>query len=496
MLLLDITIVNVALPDIQRQLHASFSELQWVVDAYSLMLAAVMLTAGSLADLLGRRRVFVTGLILFTIASFLCGVAWSAPVLDVFRGLQGLGGAAMFATSLALLAQSFQGKERGTAFGVWGATIGGAVAIGPLVGGALTQGFGWEWIFFLNIPIGIAAVMLTLRQVPESRDPNARGVDWAGVITFSASLFLFVFALIRGNDVGWQSTQIVVMLVAAVLLFAAFIVAELRQERPMFDLALLRNPTFAGASVAAFTLSASMFAMFLYLTLYIQNVLGYGPLDAGWRFLPLTLISFFVAPVAGQLSERLPKRILLGLGLALVGFALLLMGGLSVSSKWTALLAGFLISGAGIGMVNPTLASTAVGVVQPARSGMASGINNTMRQVGIATGIAALGAVFQHQVQSKAHDLLVTAHGLPAGAGAQLAKVIGTGQIDAAIHAAPSSARGEVALVAKAAFISGLNDIFVLAAVIAFAGAVLSFALVRERDFVVFGAPEAAAAGG
>jgi len=264
----------------------------------------------------------------------------------------------------------------------------------------------------------------------------------------------------------------------------------------MFDLALLRNPTFAGASVAAFSLSASMFAMFLYLTLYIQNVLGYGPLDAGWRFLPLTLVSFFVAPVAGQLSERWPKRILLGVGLVLVGFALLLMGGLSESSKWTALLAGFLVAGAGVGMVNPTLASTAVGVVQPARSGMASGINNTMRQVGIATGIAALGAVFQHQVQSKAHELLSAAQGFPASAGAQLAKVIGTGQVDAAIRAAPASARGEIAHVAKAAFISGLNDIFLLAGVIAFAGAVLSFALVRERDFVVFGPPEAAAAGG
>jgi EmrB/QacA subfamily drug resistance transporter len=489
MLLLDITIVNVALPDIQRQLDASFSELQWVVDAYSLMLAAVMLTAGSLADLFGRRLIFTIGLVMFTVASFLCGIAWSAPVLDVFRGLQGLGGAAMFATSLALLAQSFHGRERGTAFGIWGATIGGAVAIGPLVGGALTQGLGWEWIFFLNIPIGIAAVFLTLRQVPESRDPDARGVDWLGVITFSGSLFLLVFALIRGNDEGWGSTQIVVMLLAALALFAGFLVAELRQERPMFDLTLLRNPTFAGASIAAFSLSASMFAMFLYLTLYIQNVLGYGPLDAGWRFLPLTLISFFVAPVAGQLSERMPKRILLGVGLALVGVALLLMGGLSVSSKWTALLAGFLVAGVGIGMVNPTLASTAVGVVPPARSGMGSGINNTMRQVGIATGIAALGAVFQHRVEHKAAELLGAVQGIPAGASARLADVIGTGQVGAAVGAAPPAARGQVADVARSAFISGFNDIFILAAVVAFVGGVLSFALVRERDFVAFGAP-------
>src|SRR2546421_3989682 len=252
MLLLDITIVNVALPDIERQLHASFSELQWVVDAYALMLAALLLTAGALADLFGRRIVFATGLALFTLASLACGLAPTAVTLDLARGFQGIGGAVMFATSLALLAQEFEGRERGTAFGIWGATIGGAVAIGPLVGGALTEGLGWEWIFFVNIPIGIGAVALTLLRVPESRDPDARGVDWAGVATFSSALFLLVYALIRGNDEGWGSPLIVGMLVGAIALLVVFFVVEVRQERPMLDLTLFRRPTFAGVSIAAF----------------------------------------------------------------------------------------------------------------------------------------------------------------------------------------------------------------------------------------------------
>ena len=209
MLLLDITVVNVALPAIQRSLDATFNELQWVVDAYALTLAAFMLNAGGLADRVGRRRVFVAGLVLFTIASFACGVAPTAVTLDVARGFQGIGGAAMFATSLALLAQDFHGKERGTAFGIWGATIGGAVAIGPLVGGLLTDALNWRWIFFVNIPIGIGAVVLTQLRVAESRDPHGGSIDWGGMVTFGGALFALVFALIRGNSEGWGSNEIV-----------------------------------------------------------------------------------------------------------------------------------------------------------------------------------------------------------------------------------------------------------------------------------------------
>ncbi|MEA2318504.1 MAG: hypothetical protein QOD44_2693 [Solirubrobacteraceae bacterium] len=478
MLLLDITIVNVALPDIARALGTSFTDLQWVIDAYALALAALLLTAGSLADLFGRRLVFVVGLALFTAASLLCGLASSPLFLNLARAVQGVGGAAMFATSLALLAATFQGRERGTAFGIWGATTGAAVAVGPLIGGLLTEKVGWESIFLINLPIGLAAIAVTLTRVNESRDPDAAGVDWAGLVTFSAGLFLLVFALVRGNEEGWGSPLIVSLLAGAAVLLCAFVVAERRQARPMFDLSLMRKPAFAGASIAAFALSASMFSMFLYLTLYIQNSLGYSPLEAGLRFLPATLLSFAVAPIAGKLSARVPARALIGAGLMLVGVGLLLMSGLDANSGWTALLPGFIVGGAGIGLTNPPLASTAIGVVAPARSGMASGINSTFRQVGIATGIAGLGALFQQLLQSKVPEPLqrVPAEVLATGSPA----VVG-----------PSRAAREAYL---AAYTSALNDLFLVGAGIAIAGGVLAAALIRQRDFITpQGAARAAA---
>jgi EmrB/QacA subfamily drug resistance transporter len=452
MLLLDITVVNVALPAIQRSLHSSFQDLQWVVDAYSLMLAALLLTGGALADLLGRRLLFTIGLVVFTASSAVCGLSSSPLMLNLARGVQGIGGALMFATSLALLAQAFHGRERGTAFGVFGAVTGAAVAAGPLIGGVLTSAIGWEWIFFVNVPIGIAAVALTLAKVEESRDPHATRVDWAGLLTFSGSLFLLVFALVRGNDKGWGSTQIVAMLVGAGVLLGLFLLAETLQERPMLDLSLFRRPAFAGANLVAFTLSSSAFAMFLYLTLYIQDVLGYSPLQAGLRFLPTTLLMFAVSPLAGRLSVRVPIRILLGTGLLFVAGGLLAMTAISPTSSWTALIPGFVLQGVGVGLINPPLASAAIGVVPPERSGMASGANSTFRQVGIATGIAALGAVFQHD--------------LGAGVVAQ--------------HAS------------KAAFVGAFTNILHIGAGIAFVGALGAFALVRSRDFVASQAPAAA----
>src|SRR6185437_10337378 len=275
MLLLNITVVNVALPDIQRSLHSSFQDLQWVVNAYSLTLAAFLLTAGALADRFGRRLVFTTGLVVFTLSSAACGLASSPLALNLFRAVQGTGGAMMFATSLALIAHAFHGKERGVAFGVFGGVIGAAVAVGPVIGGVITSGIGWEWIFFVNVPIGVGAVFLTLTQVAESRDPAARGVDWLGLVTFSGSLFLLVFALIQGNEKGWGSTRILSFLIASAILIVLFVIVERRQTRPMLDLTLFRRPAFAGASIVAFAVSASMFSMFLYLTLYIQDVLGY-----------------------------------------------------------------------------------------------------------------------------------------------------------------------------------------------------------------------------
>jgi EmrB/QacA subfamily drug resistance transporter len=485
MLLLDITIVNVALPAIQKDFNANLADLQWVIDAYALSLAALMLTSGSIADLRGRRLVFAIGLGLFSVASFLCGLSSTPLQLNLARALQGIGGAMMFATSLALIASAFQGRERGTAFGIWGATIGGSVAVGPLIGGAITDGLGWQWIFFVNVPIGIAAIFFTLAKVEESRNPQARRVDWPGVVVWSAGLFLLVLGLIRGNDQGWGSTKTVLELGGAALLIALFLLIESRRAEPMLDLSLFRNKAFAGVSIVAFALSAGMFSMFLYLTLYIQNGLHYTPLQTGVRFLPLTIVSFIAAPIAGRLAHRVPPRALFGVGLGLVALGLFLMHGIKVSDGWTKLLPGMIVAGVGVGTTNPTIAQVAVGVVPPERSGMASGINNTFRQVGIATGIAGLGAIFQGRVEHKAQALL-TAQGLPGPKAHEIAHAIAT-------QRAGRGGGHAVAVAAQAAFVSALNEILLVGALVALAGALAGLALVRSSDFAHGAAePEAA----
>src|SRR5580700_6213933 len=281
MLLLDITVVNVALPDIQQALHASFSDLQWIVDAYALTLAAFLLTAGSLADMYGRRRLYLVGLVIFTCASVLCGFSVSTLMLQLSRAVQGVGGAIMFSVSLALLADAFRGKDRGVAFGVWGAVTGLAVAIGPLLGGLLTTGLSWRWIFFVNAPIGIAAVIISVLKVAESRAPHATRPDWAGFSLFTVALSSLVYGLIESNQRSFTDPLVLGCFAAAAVLLVVFVVVELRTAAPMFDLSLFRLPTFSGGSVAAFGLSASIFSMLLYLVLYIQDILGYSPLATG-----------------------------------------------------------------------------------------------------------------------------------------------------------------------------------------------------------------------
>ena len=477
MLLLDVTIVNTALPYIERALGASFADLQWVIDAYALTLAALLLTGGSLADLFGRRLIFVVGLGVFTAASLLCGLAGSPLFLNLARALQGCGAAFMFATALALLANAFTGPDRGTAFGLWGATTGAAVAIGPLVGGALTEWLGWEFIFFVNVPIGIGAIAMTLAKVEESRSPAEGSVDWGGLVTFSGGLACFVFALIRGNEEGWSSGLIVGLLVAAFLLLVAFVAVERRIAHPMLDLSLFGRPAFVGASIAAFVLSASMFSMFLYLTLYIQNALGYSALEAGLRFLPVTLLSFFVAPVSGKLADRFGVRWFIAGGLALVGLGLVLMRDVGPGDEWTAFLAGFMVCGGGIGLVNPALATAAVGVVEPQRAGMASGINSTFRQIGIATGTAALGAIFQHLVNQREEAFAAAAGAVRRAAGeGQFSDFISFGLFRRAGGGEP------VLFAGREAFLHGLDAILLLAAIVAFAGAILCALLIRTRD--------------
>jgi EmrB/QacA subfamily drug resistance transporter len=483
MLLLDITVVNTALPSIQEDLGASFTELQWVVDAYTLALAALVLTAGVLADRLGRRRVFAIGLGIFTVASLLAGFAPDPTFLNLVRALQGVGGAIMFAVSLALIAQEFNaGRERGTAMGVYGATIGVAVATGPLVGGALTDALGWESIFFLNVPVGIAAIAITYARLRETRDPNASRIDWAGLVTFSSSLFLLVFGLLRGNEEGWGSTMIVSLLAGAAVLMAAFLVIETRVKHPMLPLHLFRRPAFTGVQLAALAVSASMFALFLYLTFYLQGFLGHDPLEAGLRYLPVTVVNFFVAAATGALLSRVPARVLLGSGLAITGLGLLLMGGIDPNDEWTTLLGGFLLAGAGVGLINPVIADVAVSVVPKEQSGMASGINDTFRQVGIAIGIAAWGAIFLGRGADKVEQL---AAGTPAATGdrpRELVEAVSSGNLDAAVASVPAGARENVVTAANEGFISGINEILMLGGVLAIAGALVAAWLVRESD--------------
>jgi len=483
MLLLDITVVNTALPAIEEDLNASFTDLQWVIDAYTLSLAALVLTAGSLADRLGRRRVFGVGLAIFTAASLAAGLATTPTMLNIDRAVQGVGGAIMFAVSLALIAQEFAaGRERAMAMATYGATIGIAVAIGPLVGGALTDGFGWQSVFLLNVPIGIAAVVATFTKLRETRDPNATRIDWGGLLTFSTALFLLVLALLRGNQEGWDSDLILGLFGGATALLAAFLAIEMRVREPMLPLRFFRNHAFTGVQIAAFAISGSMFALFLYLTLYMQNYLGYTPLEAGIRYLPITVASFLTAPVAGALLGRFQARYLLSGGLALAGVGLLLMSGIQPSSEWTTLLLGFIVAGVGVGLLNPVIADVAVSVVPKEQSGMAAGINDTFRQVGIAVGIAAWGALFLGRGADKVSEL---AAGTPAADGdhpRQLIEAASSGNLGQALTSVPDGARETVSHAAREGFLAGMNEIVLLGAVLSLVGSVLALLLVREAE--------------
>jgi len=483
MLLLDVTIINVALPDIQVALSSSFSALQWIIDAYALTLAALLLTTGSLADLYGRRRLYVIGLAVFTAASLLCGAAQSTLMLQLSRALQGVGGAIMFSVSLALLAGAFRGKDRGTAFAVWGAVTGLAVALGPLLGGVLTSGLSWRWIFFINLPVGLFAVFVTLTRVAESRAPLAARPDWAGFAIFTLALTSLVFGLIESNQRTFSDPLVITALLGAALLLAAFVAVERRGSHPMLDLALFAKPTFSGGAIAAFGLSSSLFAMLLYLTLYLQNVLGLSPLQTGLRLVVLSAAILVTSTVAGRLSSHVPVRLLIGPGLLLVGVGLLLMRGLNISSTWTHLVPGMIVAGVGTGLVNPPLASTAVGVVPPQRAGMASGINSTFRQVGIATGIALLGTLFANRVTGSVLSG-VAADPRLTGLGQRTTLAVQSGTVRQLIGSLPPQLRAAVGTLTRTAFTTGLNRILLLGAVGAALSAAASLVLIRTKDFV------------
>jgi EmrB/QacA subfamily drug resistance transporter len=427
MLMLDISVINTALSSIAHGLDTGLSGLQWVVDAYTIPLAATVLTAGAIADRLGRRRLFLLGVAIFTASSALCGAAGGIGVLVGARAIQGLGASMMFATALALISQVTPDRQaRVNALAAYGAAIGASFALGPFIGGSLTDLFGWRAIFLVNVPIGLAVMWITYRWVAEGRDPTPRRIDLPGQITLIGGLFLLVLGLLRGNADGWGSTGIIASLVGAAVLLTAFVVVEERSREPMLPLRLLSQRRFAGPQVAVFAIASSFFAVFLYLTLYLQTVLGLSPIQTGLVYLPGTFLVFIVSGMTAQFGAKYSPAKIASLGLVLVAAGLAGMLIVGVDSSWTALLPGLLVTSLGTGLFNPTGSALALNALPDEQSGLAAGANDTFRQAGVAVGIAALGTLLpagaalggnlQSYVDGLHHALIASA--VLAGAGA------------------------------------------------------------------------------
>jgi EmrB/QacA subfamily drug resistance transporter len=452
MIMLDNTIVNVALPSIQRDLNIGISELEWVFNGYALTFGVLMLTGGKLADMLGRRRIFITGLVIFTLASLGCGLASSAGMLIGARVVQGVGSALMNPATLSIITATFPPRQRGMAIGIWAGVSGMALAIGPLVGGLITQHWSWNWIFFINVPIGIIAIVVARLVIDESRDTSAeQRLDLPGLLSSAIALFALTYGLIEANTYGWTSPRILALFAVAIIGFAVFVVLELRQRAPMLDLKLFKNGTFAGANSVMLLVGLAMFGVFFYNSLFIQNIIGYSAVQTGASFLPMTILIILVAPVAGKYSDRVGSRWLMGGGMILLSISLLIFSRLDASSNFWDILPGLLVGGFGMAIVMTPTTAAAMGSVPVDKAGVGSAVLNSMRQVGGALGIAVMGAI-----------VAAYATGLP-----------GT----------PEATQG---------FVTGYQHALQVASVIALAGAVLSVATVRKYRHLDQPVPEAA----
>jgi EmrB/QacA subfamily drug resistance transporter len=444
MIMLDNTIVNVALPSIQRSLHMSISSLEWIVTAYALTFAALLITGGKLGDLYGRRKMFILGLAVFTLASLACGLAPNAGFLIGARAVQGVGAALMNPATLSIITTTFAPKERGQAIGIWAGVSALALAIGPLLGGLIVDNINWHWIFYVNVPVGVVGIIVSRLVITESRDTShEQSIDLPGLVTSGASLLALSYALIEGNRHGWGSPEIVGLFVGAAVLLAVFIWLELRQRLPMLDLGLFRIGAFAGANIVAMLVSLGMFGVFFFISLYVQNVLGFSPTKAGAVFLPMTVLIIVVAPIAGKLSDRVGSRWLMGAGMSILGVSLLLYQRIGVHSSFVSLLPQLVLGGIGMALTMSPMTSAAMGAVPVDKAGVGSGVLNSFRQMGGSLGIALMGAIllsYEHPTSSKA--------------------------------------------VAGQQFVNGLHAALLVSAVIAFAAAGVAIGLVRTKPAV------------
>lgn len=480
MLMLDITVVSVALPQIQEDLDASLEQMQWVVNGYTLALAVFLLSAATLGDRIGRVRLFAFGTALFAFGSLACGFAQTALALDLFRAVQGGGGAVLFGIGVPMIADAYPaGRARNLAIGAYGAVSGSAVAVGPLIGGALIGVADWRSIFWVNVPIGLAVLVLSRNRLVRQRTLGGRRVDWVGMCVVTVALFLLVLALITGNDNGWGSPSTVSMLVGAGVLFAGFIVVERRIKEPMIDLGLFRDPTYTASTIVGFVVQATVVASTTYLSLYAQNVLRLSPLDTGLRFLPFSLVAFFSAAAIAPVIRLVSPRWLLGGTALCAAMGMALLSRLQASSDWTALVPGFVVCGLGLGMAATVLNQVSVASVGEERSGMASGVSVSFRQIGVAVGVAGLGVIYQRVITARAVEAFAGTPLEGSPVAREAADAVAAGGGERVADAFPDAIRPVVAQAAREATVAGLDHIMLVGAVTAFAVAVLSVIISR-----------------
>jgi EmrB/QacA subfamily drug resistance transporter len=476
MAMLDNTVVNVALPTISRELGTGVSGLQWIVDGYVLAFASLLLTGGIVGDRYGRKRTFLAGLVVFTIASLLCGLAASTGQLVGFRVLQGVGAALLMPGTLAILTNTFPVEERAQAIGIWAGVSGLALSLGPTAGGWLIEHHGWESVFFLNVPIGVLGIVATLRFVSESTAPRARRFDAGGLVLGTGTLTAITYALIEANQRGWGDALIVTCLVGSGVLLAAFLLWERRVDEPLVPLSLFRIPAFATGSAVAFSISFAMFGTFFFASLYFQLVRGYSALETGVRFLPITMMILVVAPTAGRLAQRYGSRWPLTGGMSLAGTGLLLLSRTGISTPYPRLALIFVIMGTGMAATMTPMTAAVMNAVGPQRAGLGSATTNTAREVGGVFGVALLGTLLTTQIKRSLTRALAGA-GLAGSLQAAIVATAGHGRLDPSQLAQLPPAQ---AVVVQQAFADAFMDGFQLALTVA-GVTVLGVAVVANR---------------